>query len=169
MKTTRLTELIINLLFIILSLFIYLFFYFLLFICHFKFISAPFSYIYFLFWPFSFLYFCDSKKSSRILINISNVIPTGLKILRKEHLDHLKYRETSGRFCLCCCVNLCQLQFYRFSWNNCIWTSSKLLKFQWTTSPVEERHGIFIIVVIWRHHYHYHGRPHHHHCNQQDN
>ena len=40
---------------------------------------------------------------------ISNVvIPTGLKILREEHLDHLKYRENSVAFVLL----LCQLQFY---------------------------------------------------------
>ena len=27
---------------------------------------------------------------------------------------------------------LCQLQHYGFSWNRCIWVSSKLLKLQWT-------------------------------------
>ena len=36
------------------------------------------------------------------------VIPTGLKILREEHLDYLKYRENSVAFVLL----LCQLQFY---------------------------------------------------------
>ena len=42
---------------------------------------------------------------------ISNVvIPTGLKILREEQLNHLKYRENSVAFVLL----LCQLQFKNF-------------------------------------------------------
>ena len=50
---------------------------------------------------------------------------------------------------------LCQLQFYGFSWNSSwIWMSSKLLKFQWTFSPIGRKHGITIIVVVWQHHNH---------------
>ena len=83
---------------------IYLFFFsFLLFIFHFKFIFAPFSYIYFLIWPF-FVSLISRFQLGHLHFIISNVvIPTGLKILREEHLDHLKYQENSVAFVLLLC------------------------------------------------------------------
>ena len=60
-------------------------------------------------------------------IIISIIIPTGLKILREERLDHLNYPENWSGFCLCCCVNYslgdlveiaafgCRLNYARFN------------------------------------------------------
>ena len=155
------------LLFFILSPFIYLF------------IFLFFSFIHFSFWIhfcsillhlFPLLTFFVSFVSWFQLVHlhfiISNVvIPTGLKILREEHLDHLKYRENSVAFVLL----LCQLQFYGlvnvagFGWrlnylsfNGRFHPLSKEM-----TSPLS---SLFDIIIN-----HYRRLLHHRHCRQQDN
>ena len=61
---------------------------------------------------------------------------------------------------------LCQLQHYGFSWNRCIWVSSKLLKLQWTfhlltnDMAASTSSSLFDIIVTM----YYHRCSHQRHC-----
>ena len=106
---------------------------------------------------------------------ISNVIPTGLKILREEHIEHLKYQENSSRFCLCCCVNYSSIDFVKIAGFGCRLNYQSfngrfhLLEKDMAESSSSSLFDIIItfIVVVSHHHLHWHQQDkHRNQCNR---